>query len=54
MSIPTVIARIGPAIAVISSIRSTVTIVEALTTASVVVVVASGLLGGRGDSKGAF
>jgi hypothetical protein len=54
MSIPIVIARIGPAITVISSIRSTVMIVEALTTVPVVVVVASGLLGGRRDSKGAL
>jgi hypothetical protein len=30
------------------------TIVEALTTAPVVIVVASGLFGGRRDSKGAF
>jgi hypothetical protein len=46
MSIPIVVARIGPAITVISSIRSTVMIV--------VVVVASGLLGGRRDSKGSL
>jgi hypothetical protein len=51
-SIPIVIARIGPAITVISSIRSTVTIVEALTTVPVVVVVAPSLIGGRRDSKG--
>jgi hypothetical protein len=51
-SIPIVIARIGPAVTVISSIRSTVTIVEALATVTVVVAVASGLLGGRWDSKG--
>jgi hypothetical protein len=51
-SIPIAIARIGPANTVISSIRSTVTIVEALTTVSVVVVVASGIVGGRRDSKG--
>jgi hypothetical protein len=51
-SIPIVIVRIGPAVTVISSIRSTVTIVEALATVAVVVVVASGLLGGRWDSKG--
>jgi hypothetical protein len=44
--------RIRPAIAVILSIRSTVTIVEALATVAVVVSVASGLLGGRWDSKG--
>jgi hypothetical protein len=53
-SIPIVVARIGPAITVISSIRSTVTTVEALTTVPVVVVVAFGLLGGRQDSKGAL
>jgi hypothetical protein len=51
-SIPIVIVRIRPAIAVISSIKSTVTIVEALATIAVVVVVASCLLGGRWDSKG--
>jgi hypothetical protein len=51
-SIPIIIARIGPAIMVISLVRSTVTIVEALTT--VTVVVALGLLGGRWDSKGAL
>jgi hypothetical protein len=39
---------------VISFIRSTVTIVEALTTAPVVIVVASGLLGGRRGSKAAL
>jgi hypothetical protein len=39
-------------IAVISSIKSTVTIVKALATVAVVIVVASGLLGGRWDSKG--
>jgi hypothetical protein len=50
-SIPIVIARIGLAVTVISSIRSTVTIVEALATVTVVVAVASGLLGGRWDSK---
>jgi hypothetical protein len=53
-SIPIVVARIGPAITVISSIRSTVTTVEALTTVPVVVVVAFGLLGSRQDSKGAL
>jgi hypothetical protein len=53
-SIPFVAVRIGLAIMVISSIRSTVTIVDALTTTPVVVVVASGLLGDRRDSKGAF
>jgi hypothetical protein len=51
-SIPTVIARIRPAITVISSIKSTVTIVKALATVAVIIVVASGLLGGRWDSKG--
>jgi hypothetical protein len=51
-SIPIVIARIGLAVTVISSIRSTVTIVEALATVAVVLVVASSLLGGRWDSKG--
>jgi hypothetical protein len=51
-SIPIVTARIGPAVTVVSSIRSTVTIVEPLATIAVVVVVASGLLGGRWDSKG--
>jgi hypothetical protein len=51
-SVPIIIARIGPTIKVISSIRSTVTIVEALTT--VAVVLALGLLGGRRDSKGAL
>jgi hypothetical protein len=53
-SIPIIIARIGPAITVISSIRSTVMIVEALTTVAVVVAVAPGLLGCRRDSKGAL
>jgi hypothetical protein len=51
-SIPIVIAWIGPAVKVISSIRSTVMIVEALATIAVVIAVASGLLGGRWDSKG--
>jgi hypothetical protein len=53
-SIPIIIARIEPAVTVISLIRSTVTIVIALTTVPVIVVVASGLLGGRRDSKGAL
>jgi hypothetical protein len=53
-SIPIVNERIGPVFAVISSIRSTTMIVEALVTVPVVIVVASGLLGGRRDSKGAF
>jgi hypothetical protein len=52
--IPIIVARIGPAITIISWIRSTVTIVEALTTVPVLVVVAFGLLGGRRNSKGAL
>jgi hypothetical protein len=51
-SIPIIIARIGLAVTVISLIRSTVTIVEALANVVVVVAIASGLLGGRRDSKG--
>jgi hypothetical protein len=51
-SIPIVIARIGLAVTVISSIRSTITIVEALATIVVVVAVVSGLLGCKWDSKG--
>jgi hypothetical protein len=51
-SIPIVVARMGPAVTVISSIRSTVTIVEALATVAVVIAITSGLLGGRWDSKG--
>jgi hypothetical protein len=51
-SIPIIIVRIKPVIMVISSIRSTVTIVEALTTVPVDVVAAPGLLGGRRESKG--
>jgi hypothetical protein len=54
MSILKIVARIGPAITVISSIRSTVTVVEALATVPVVVLVAPGSLGGRLDSKGAL
>jgi hypothetical protein len=50
--IPIVIARIGYAVTVISSIKSTVTIVEVLTTIAVVIVVSSGLLGGRWYPKG--
>jgi hypothetical protein len=46
--------RIGPAITIITLIRLTVTIVVALTTVPVVVVVSSGLLGGRRDSNGAL
>jgi hypothetical protein len=53
-SIPIIIARIGPAIPVISSIRSTVTVIVALDTALVVVVVAPSPLGGRRDCKGAL
>jgi hypothetical protein len=52
MSIPIIVVRIGPAIMVISSIRSMVTVVEALATVPVVVVVAPSPLGGRRDSKG--
>jgi hypothetical protein len=52
--IPVIVARIGPAVTVISSIRSTIMVVEALATVPVVVVVAPGLLGGRRDSKGAL
>jgi hypothetical protein len=52
MLITIVIAKIGHAVKVISSIRPTVTIVEALATVAVVIAVASGLLGGRWDSKG--
>jgi hypothetical protein len=51
-SIPVVIATIGPAILVITLIRSTVMVVEALVTVPVVVVVALGLLGGRQDPEG--
>jgi hypothetical protein len=55
MSVPVIIARIGPAITVISSIRLMVTVVETLATVLVlVVVVAFGPLGGRQDSKGAL
>jgi hypothetical protein len=43
---------IGSAVTVISSIMWKVTIVEALATVATVVAVASGLLGGRWDSKG--
>jgi hypothetical protein len=53
-SIPIIIARIGPVITVMSLIRSTVTVLEALATVPVVVVVAPGPLGGRRDSKGAL
>jgi hypothetical protein len=50
--IPIVIARIGSVVTVISSIRSTVAILEALTTIAVVIAVALGLLGGRWYPKG--
>jgi hypothetical protein len=53
MSIPVIVARIGPAITVISSIRSTVMVVEVLATVLIVVVVAPGPLGGR-RAKGAL
>jgi hypothetical protein len=53
-SIPVIIARIGPAITVILSTRSTITVVETLATVLVVVVVAPGPLGGGRDSKGAL
>jgi hypothetical protein len=52
-SIPVVTATIGPAITVITSIRSTVMVVEALSVL-VVVVGALGLLGVEGYSKGTF
>jgi hypothetical protein len=51
-SIPIVIGRIGSAVMVISSIRSTVAILEALTTIAVVIAVAPGLLGGRWYPQG--
>jgi hypothetical protein len=51
-SIPVLIARIGSAIMVITSIRSTVQVVKALATVSVVIVVALGLLGVGWYSKG--
>jgi hypothetical protein len=50
-SIPIIIARIGPAVTVISAIRSTVMIVEALATVAIIVGVASSLLGSRRNSK---
>jgi hypothetical protein len=53
-SIPIIIAKIAPVITVTSSIRSTVTVVKALATVPVVVVVAPGPLGGRRDSQGAL
>jgi hypothetical protein len=51
-SIPIAIVRIGSAVMVISSIRSTVAILEALTTIAVVIAVAPGLLGGRWYPQG--
>jgi hypothetical protein len=51
-SIPVVIARIGLVITIIMSIRSSVTVVEAPITVTVVVVAALGLLGVIRDSKG--
>jgi hypothetical protein len=53
-SIPIIVATIGPAIMVISSIRLAVTVVETLATVPVIVVVAPGLLGGRRYSNGAL
>jgi hypothetical protein len=50
--IPVLVATIGPAITVISPIRSTVTVVEALAIVPVVIVAATGLLRGRRDPKG--
>jgi hypothetical protein len=47
MSIPIIVARTGPTIMVISSIRSMVTVVEALATVPVVIVAAPGPLGGN-------
>jgi hypothetical protein len=51
-SIPVVFVTIGPAVMVITSIRSTVMVVEALVTISVVVVAALGLLRLGGYSEG--
>jgi hypothetical protein len=51
-SIPVVVAMVWPAITIIMSIRSTITVVEALVTVPVVVVAALGLLRGRRDPKG--
>jgi hypothetical protein len=51
-SIPVVVATVGPAITIITSIRSTVTVVEALVTVPVVVVAAPSLLRGTRDPKG--
>jgi hypothetical protein len=50
-SITVIVAIVGPAVSVISSIRSTVTVVEALITILVVVVAALGILGVGGYSK---
>jgi hypothetical protein len=50
-SIPVVIAMVGPAITIITSIRLTVTVVKALVTVPVVVVAAPGFLRGRRDPK---
>jgi hypothetical protein len=52
MSIPVVIATIGPAIAIITSIRSIVAVVEVLITVLVFIVDAPGLLRGRQDPQG--
>jgi hypothetical protein len=54
MSIPVIVAMIWPAITVIMSIRSTITIVKAMATVLVVVVLALGLLGVGRYSKGTF
>jgi hypothetical protein len=51
-SILVVIAMIGPAVTVITSIRSTVTVVEALVTVPVVIVAALGLFELGGYSEG--
>jgi hypothetical protein len=53
-SIPIVVAMIGHAVTIITSIRSTVMVVEALVTVLVVIVAALGLHGVRGYSKGAL
>jgi hypothetical protein len=49
--IPVIIAMVWSAVAVITLIRSTVTVVITVVTVLVVVVVALGLLGFRGYSK---
>jgi hypothetical protein len=51
-SIPVLNAMIGPAVTVITSIRSTVTVVEALVTVPVVIVAALGLFELGGYSEG--